>query len=103
MKKALIVGINSYPVSPLQGCINDASELADILESNGDNSPNFYKININLRLMEGNKCKVPEYPVFQGAYLEGALACRIARMKGIEDPKECDRSTWKRMGVKSNK
>jgi len=41
MKKALIVGINSYPTSPLKGCINDASGLASIIETHGDGSPNF--------------------------------------------------------------
>jgi hypothetical protein len=41
MKKALIVGINNYPSSPLRGCINDASGVAAILETNGDGSPNF--------------------------------------------------------------
>jgi len=41
MKKALIVGINNYSSSPLRGCINDASGVAAILETNGDVSPNF--------------------------------------------------------------
>lgn len=41
MKKALSIGINSYPSSPLRGCINDASGLASIIEANGDGSPNF--------------------------------------------------------------
>ena len=41
MKKALVVGINDYPSSPLNGCVNDAISLAAILESNGDGSPNF--------------------------------------------------------------
>jgi hypothetical protein len=41
MKKALIVGINDYPSSPLKGCVNDANSLGTILESNGDGSPNF--------------------------------------------------------------
>jgi hypothetical protein len=41
MKKALIVGINDYPSSPLSGCVNDANALGAILESNGDGSPNF--------------------------------------------------------------
>lgn len=42
MKKALVVGIDDYP-SPneLSGCVNDAIELASLLESNGDGSPNF--------------------------------------------------------------
>lgn len=41
MKKALVVGINKYPSSPLSGCINDASAFASIIETNGDGSPNF--------------------------------------------------------------
>jgi hypothetical protein len=41
MRKALIVGIDDYPSSPLSGCINDASALATILETHGDGSPNF--------------------------------------------------------------
>lgn len=41
MRKALVVGINAYPGSPLRGCINDASGLASIIETNGDGSPNF--------------------------------------------------------------
>jgi hypothetical protein len=41
MKKALVVGINDYPSSPLSGCVNDANAFGAILESNGDGSPNF--------------------------------------------------------------
>ena len=41
MKKALIVGINNYPNSPLSGCVNDANSMASVLESNEDGSPNF--------------------------------------------------------------
>ena len=41
MGKALVIGINNYPTSPLSGCINDASAIASIIESNGDGSPNF--------------------------------------------------------------
>lgn len=41
MKKALIVGINNYPSSPLRGCINDASSFGSIIETHGDGSPNF--------------------------------------------------------------
>lgn len=41
MRKALIIGINDYPSSPLSGCVNDATAMATILESNGDGSPNF--------------------------------------------------------------
>lgn len=41
MKKALIVGINDYPSSPLNGCVNDANSVARVLSKNGDGSPNF--------------------------------------------------------------
>jgi hypothetical protein len=41
MKKALVVGINDYPNSPLYGCINDASSFASVIETHGDGSPNF--------------------------------------------------------------
>lgn len=41
MRKALVVGINDYPSSPLYGCINDATSFASLIENNGDGSPNF--------------------------------------------------------------
>lgn len=41
MRKALIVGIDDYGTSPLNGCINDAEAVADILSKNEDGSPNF--------------------------------------------------------------
>lgn len=41
MRKALIVGIDNYPTSPLRGCVNDASAFSSIIEKNGDGSPNF--------------------------------------------------------------
>jgi hypothetical protein len=41
MKKALSVGIDNYPSSPLSGCVNDASAFANTMEKNGDGSPNF--------------------------------------------------------------
>jgi uncharacterized caspase-like protein len=41
MRKALVVGINDYPSSPLNGCVNDANAVGTILESHGDGSPNF--------------------------------------------------------------
>lgn len=41
MKKALILGINDYPNSPLKGCVNDANSVGNILETNGDGAPNF--------------------------------------------------------------
>lgn len=41
MRKALIVGIDNYESCPLNGCCNDAEEIAKVLQSNGDGSPNF--------------------------------------------------------------
>jgi hypothetical protein len=33
IRKALLVGINSYPVKPLRGCINDVKQMNDLLKS----------------------------------------------------------------------
>lgn len=41
MKKALIVGLNEYPRCSLNWCDNDAVAIKDLIESNGDGSPNF--------------------------------------------------------------
>lgn len=41
MRKALIVGVNNYPSSPLTGCVNDANAIGQLLESHGDGSLNF--------------------------------------------------------------
>jgi Caspase domain len=41
MRKALVVGINDYPKAPLQGCINDATSIANVLETHADGGPNF--------------------------------------------------------------
>lgn len=41
MKKALVIGIDDYPKSPLHGCVNDAHAIANTIESNGDGAPNF--------------------------------------------------------------
>jgi hypothetical protein len=41
MRKALVIGINDYQGAPLQGCVNDAIAMANILETHGDGSPNF--------------------------------------------------------------
>lgn len=41
MSKALIVGINDYPGNELKCCVNDATALANIIDTNGDGSPNF--------------------------------------------------------------
>ena len=41
MRRALIVGIDNYPTAPLNGCVNDANAIANVLETHGDGSPNF--------------------------------------------------------------
>lgn len=40
-RKALVVGIDDYPCMPLNGCVNDATDIKYLLETNGDGSPNF--------------------------------------------------------------
>lgn len=41
MKKALIIGIDKYSMAPLNGCINDATEIAKLLDKHEDGSNNF--------------------------------------------------------------
>jgi hypothetical protein len=41
MRKALVVGIDDYPGSPLNGCVNDATAVAAVIEAHGDGEPNF--------------------------------------------------------------
>ncbi|MBD5413968.1 MAG: caspase family protein [Treponemataceae bacterium] len=40
-KKALVIGIDDYPNCPLAGCVNDAKDIATLLERNEDGSKNF--------------------------------------------------------------
>jgi len=40
-KRALVVGINNYPRSPLNGCINDANDISNILKTHENGNPNF--------------------------------------------------------------
>ena len=40
-KKALVVGIDDYPTSPLYGCVNDALAMQGLLARNGAGSINF--------------------------------------------------------------
>jgi hypothetical protein len=41
MRRALLVGIDNYPGSPLSGCVNDAGAMKDSLCCNADGSANF--------------------------------------------------------------
>ena len=41
-RKALLVGIDNYEEFPLDGCVNDAKRLAELLKRNDDGSINFH-------------------------------------------------------------
>src|SRR5574341_764417 len=41
MRRALIVGINDYPGAALTACVNDANQIAQLLERNHDGTPSF--------------------------------------------------------------
>jgi hypothetical protein len=41
MRKALVIGINDYPSSPLYGCVNDAIAMKTLFETHGNGDPNF--------------------------------------------------------------
>lgn len=41
MRKALVVGIDQYPMSPLYGCCNDAEAIGNILARHENETPNF--------------------------------------------------------------
>jgi hypothetical protein len=65
MKKALIVGINKYPKAPLNGCVNDALALADILKTNSNGSPNF-SVKVRTDVPTKSELKSLIYDVFKG-------------------------------------
>src|SRR4051794_32070315 len=42
MRRALVIGINDYDhFAKLGGCVRDAARMAEMLDANGDGSPNF--------------------------------------------------------------
>ena len=41
MRRALIVGIDDYKSSPLQGCVADAKSMASLLERHAEGAPNY--------------------------------------------------------------
>jgi hypothetical protein len=53
MKRALVIGIDDYPTSPLTGCVNDAIAMATTLEHNGNGAPNF-----SVKLLTSSKSAV---------------------------------------------
>lgn len=52
MKKALLIGINNYPLAPLFSCVNDAEAIAELLRHNGDQdeSPNFDDVDVKVNV-----------------------------------------------------
>lgn len=46
MKKALVIGIDDYPASPLTGCVNDAVAMGTVLETLGNGDPNFSVVSL---------------------------------------------------------
>jgi hypothetical protein len=62
MRKALIIGIDKYPSNPLSGCENDAVSMKNILEKNGDGSPNF-----DVKLISSDSGSVVSNDVIQTA------------------------------------
>jgi len=55
MRRALLVGIDHYPKSPLAGCINDALRMHDLLQKHHDGSPNF-----DCRRLISSEGKIPK-------------------------------------------
>ena len=41
VRKALVVGINNYPICPLFGCCNDSEAIRGLLINHGNGNPNF--------------------------------------------------------------
>lgn len=41
MRKALVIGLNDYPTQPLTGCVNDATQIANLLANHQNGSRNF--------------------------------------------------------------
>lgn len=64
--KALVVGIDDYPGCQLHGCVNDALEIGNILEKNGDGSRNF-----DVKLKTNVKTKAELLDLLNALYNEG--------------------------------
>jgi uncharacterized caspase-like protein len=65
MKKALVIGINDYPIAKLEGAINDAESVRQLLKTNGDGSPNFDVI-IEKDVQTKSKLRTMIVKFFQG-------------------------------------
>lgn len=65
MRRALIIGIDKYPSNPLSGCENDAVSIKNILEKNGNGSPNF-----DVKLISSDNGSIISNDVIQTALSE---------------------------------
>jgi hypothetical protein len=57
---------------------------------------------MNLSLMQANRCNLPRVPFSDSSYYLSALSCSTALLKSqlnqvSDSPAECDRSKWTRM------
>ena len=60
-RKALIVGIDAYTDKPLEGCVNDANDIASLLQHNADGSPNFA---VQLKTSDSHDVTKPELTIW---------------------------------------
>ena len=73
MRRALVVGIDDYPQSPLGGCVNDANSVAEILATHGSGSPNF-----DIRLLSSPPVSVTRSDLREAVDQLFATDCDIA-------------------------
>ncbi len=64
-KKALVIGINDYPLSPLKACKNDARQIGDLLSLNEDGTNNF-DVTIETDIRTRSELRVKISKLFQG-------------------------------------
>ena len=68
MRRALCIGIDEYSVGNLQGCVNDARRVAEVLATHHDGSPNF-------------DCRTLTAPIGSGV----AIGTRVSLRKAIDE------------------
>jgi uncharacterized caspase-like protein len=60
MRRALVVGINDYSWAPLKGCVNDATQIGNILERHHNGKQNFH-----VKRLTSDKDKVTKPQLFR--------------------------------------
>lgn len=56
-------------------------------------------INIHLKLLECNKCKPFDRPIFEAAYMMDAMSCILEEKMGKKDCEACKREKWKNIAT----